>query len=328
LTANTKAETLWGGEAPVIEADGLGKVYNVSRFSRSEGLWALRNVSFQIGSGRIVGLVGPNGAGKTTLMTLAAGIVRPAEGHICICGNPSRSIEAQRSLGYMPEQPAFLGLYTPKAVLRYHGALLGLSRNRIRSETDKLLCQLELERADRPTYGFSQGMKQRLSLAMALMGDPEILLLDEPSNGLDPIAIVKLRELLMALCAAGKTILISSHRLGELDRLTEHFIFLNQGRVVRIDDTTASSNKKLLRIGLLAGGRELADMLAARFSVLDSSDTLAIVAVGDVHDIPTVVRKAVQAGFAITEVTLQKEDIEDVFVRLYKDGDASCEHAS
>jgi len=127
--------------------------------------------------------------------------------------------EARRRLGYVPERPAFLGCYSARAVLQYHGALLGLSRKAISIQTDKSVQRLQLQEfVDRPCSGFSQGMKQRLALAIALMNEPQLLLLDEPSNGLDPIGIIQLRDLLKQLCDSGTTTVISSHRLGELEK--------------------------------------------------------------------------------------------------------------
>jgi len=123
---------------------------------------------------------------------------------------------AHRLVGFMPESPAFAGSYSPHAVLRYHAALCGLSRREAHREADRLIADLEMgDFARRPSYGFSQGMAQRLGLAVSMVNSPSVLLLDEPSNGLDPMGIVKLRELLIRLRDSGATIVISSHRLGE-----------------------------------------------------------------------------------------------------------------
>ncbi|MHC4439485.1 MAG: ABC transporter ATP-binding protein, partial [Planctomycetota bacterium] len=187
-------------QAAVVECEQLTKVYKKLLAGRSKEVCALQGISLSVAEGQIVGLIGPNGAGKSTLLNLMGGLIFATEGRVRICGHPARTIEAQRGLGYMPEHPVFLGRYSAWAILKYHGALLGLSRHAISIQIDKLTEQLQMdEYIDRPCADFSQGMKQRLALAIALMNDPRFLLLDEPSNGLDPIGIIQLRDLLKKL---------------------------------------------------------------------------------------------------------------------------------
>ena len=180
-----------------VECRQLTKVFRRLLASHAKAVCALREVSLSVHRGQIVGLIGPNGAGKSTLLNLIAGLILPNEGHVTVCGHPARSIAARRGLGYMPEHPVFPGLYTARAILRYHGALLGFSSAAIARQIDKSIEQLQMQEfIDRPASDFSQGMKQRLALAIAMMNDPQLLLLDEPSNGLDPVGIIQLRDLL------------------------------------------------------------------------------------------------------------------------------------
>ncbi len=173
-----------------IECKQLTKIYKSLWVPRSQQVCALRDVSLSVSPGQIVGLIGPNGAGKTTLLNLIAGLLLPTKGTISLCGHPARSLESRQSLGYMPESPAFLSAYSARNVLRYHGALCGLPRRECFERVDGLLRQLELQdAAHRPCRGFSQGMWQRLALGIALVGNPRVVLLDEPSNGLDPSGV-------------------------------------------------------------------------------------------------------------------------------------------
>lgn len=307
-------------QTTVVECDRLTKVYGKLLAGRSKDICALKNISLSVAKGQIVGLIGPNGAGKSTLLNLMAGLIFPTEGRISICGHPARSIEARSGLGYMPEHPAFLGRYSAWATLRYHGALLGLSGRAVETQIDKLIEQLQMdEYIDRPCADFSQGMKQRLALAIALMSNPRFLLLDEPSNGLDPIGIIQLRDLLKKLRDAGTAIVISSHRLGELEKMTNDYIFLYRGQVVSFGDKIAAEGVGRLCVGLVSNAGQIAKKILPPSKLLSSSETELVIAVSDENEVPDIVGKLVKGGAGITSVLLQKEDIEDVFLRLYNE---------
>lgn len=307
-------------QAAVVECKGLTKVYKKLLASREKAVCALKNISLSVAEGQIIGLIGPNGAGKSTLLNLMAGLIFPTEGSVSVCGHPARSIEARRGLGYMPEHPAFLGRYSAWATLRYHGALLGLSRRAACAQIDKWNEQLQMdEYIDRPCGDFSQGMKQRLALAIALMSNPRFLLLDEPSNGLDPIGIIQLRDLLKKLRDTGTAIVISSHRLGELEKLTNDYIFLYRGQVVSFGDKIAAEGVGRLRVELVSNGIEVAQKLLSPSKLLSVSETELVIAVGDEGEVPDIVSNLVKDGARITGALLQREDIEDVFLRLYNE---------
>jgi ABC-type multidrug transport system ATPase subunit len=307
-------------QTTVVECEQLTKVYRKLLAGRSKDVCALQSISLSVTEGQIVGLIGPNGAGKSTLLNLMAGLIFPTEGRVSVCGNPARSIEARSGLGYMPEHPAFLGRYSAWATLKYHGALLGLSRQAISIQIDKLIGQLQMdEYIDRPCADFSQGMKQRLALAIALMNDPSFLLLDEPSNGLDPIGIIQLRDLLKQLRDAGTAIVISSHRLGELEKLTKDYIFLYRGQVVSFGDKIAAGRVGRLRVELTSNANQIAKKILPPAKLLSGSETELVIAVGDDDEVPDIVSSLVKGGARITSVLLQREDIEDVFLRLYNE---------
>ncbi len=302
----------------VVECEQLTKVYRKLLAGRSKDVCALQSISLSVAEGQIVGLIGPNGAGKSTLLNLMGGLIFPTEGNVSICGHPARSIEARSGLGYMPEHPAFLGRYSAWATLKYHGALLGLSRQAISAQIDKLTEQLQMdEYIDRPCADFSQGMKQRLALAVALMNDPSFLLLDEPSNGLDPIGIIQLRDLLKKLRDAGTAIVISSHRLGELEKLTSDYIFLYRGEVVSFGEKITAGRVGRLRVKLTSNGNQIAKKLLPPSKLISSSETKLVIAIGDDNEVPDIVSSLVKGGARITNVLLQREDIEDVFLQLY-----------
>ncbi len=304
----------------IVECQELTKVYKNLLLGRSRAVCALKTISLSVNKGQIVGLIGPNGAGKSTLLNLIAGLIFPTKGCLSVCGSPARSIEARRSLGYMPEHPSFLNRYSARAILRYHGALLGLPRKTISIQADKSIEQLQMEEfVDRPCSDFSQGMRQRLALAIALMNDPKLLLLDEPSNGLDPVGIVQLRDLLKRLRDSGTAIVVSSHRLGELEKLTSDYIFLYRGEVISFGDKVISGQAGRLRVELVSNGSYIAEKLFSSSKVLDVSDTELGIAVDNVDDVPEIVSELVKGGARIKSVNLQTEDIEDIFLRLYNE---------
>jgi ABC-2 type transport system ATP-binding protein len=319
LLTQTVLETARSESKPpgVVECRGLTKVYDKLLPHSSKRICALKDVSLSVHKGQIVGLIGPNGAGKSTLLNLIAGLILPTEGDLTVCGHPPRSIQAHRGLGYMPEHSAFIGSYSAEATLRYHGALLGLSRDAISTQVGESIEQLRMEEfARRPCADFSQGMKQRLALAIAIMNKPQVLLLDEPSNGLDPIGIVQLRDLLKQLRDSGTTIIISSHRLGELEKLTGDYLFMHRGQVISFADKLAASQAGKLRVELVSGGTQVAEKLLPASKVLSASDTELVIGVSDPEEVPDIVCDLAKGGARITGVLLQSENIEEVFLRL------------
>lgn len=307
-------------QAAIVECRQLTKVYKKLLAGESKAVCALKDISLSVGKGQIVGLIGPNGSGKSTLLNLIAGLIFPTEGSVAVCGYPARSIEAHRGLGYMPEHPVFLGRYSAWNVLKYHGALLSLSRQTIATQIDKLTEQLQMQDfIDRACAEFSQGMKQRLALAIALMNNPQMLLLDEPSNGLDPVGIVQLREFLRTLSQAGTTIVISSHRLGELEKLTSDYIFLYRGQVISFGEKITTGQAGQLRVELVSNGHHIAEELLPASKVISASETELSIAIEHEDEVPDIVCDLAKGGARIKSVLLQKEDIEDVFLRLYEE---------
>lgn len=205
-----------------IETDGLGKRYG----SR----WAIESLSIGVPMAQIAGLVGPNGAGKTTTIRMLMGLVRPSAGTAMVLGR-----EIIRPRDYLPrvgaliESPVFYPGLSGRANLTILAQLRGVQRTRVTEMLD--LVGLG-DRGNDPVRTYSLGMKQRLGIAMALLPDPDLLVLDEPINGLDPPGIIQVRDLLRQLRDQGKTILVSSHLLGELEQVAQWLVVLDRGRAV------------------------------------------------------------------------------------------------
>jgi ABC-2 type transport system ATP-binding protein len=301
----------------VVTCHDLSKVFRGLTPRGIKAVHALQCVSFTIRPGQIIGLIGPNGAGKSTLLNLVAGIVLPTQGTVTVYGCPARSVAARRYLGFVPEHPVFPGMYSARAVLRYHGALWGLSRTAIKTRIDGLIPQLQMQEwIDRPASAFSQGMKQRLALGIALMSEPRLLLLDEPSNGLDPMGVIQLRALLKQLQEAGTTVIVSSHRLGELDKLTSDYLFMHRGQIVSIEDPVVARGTGQLCIELKSDGAALAAQPLLEKQIVQADETKLVLAVEDPDDVPDIVSALVRHDARIMNVFWRRESIEDVFVRL------------
>jgi len=229
----------------------------------------------------------------------------------------------------MPEHPAFVERYSARAVLRYHAALLGLPAETIGPQVDRSVEELQMrDFVDRSCSDFSQGMRQRLALAIAIMSDPQVLLLDEPSNGLDPIGILQLRDLLKQLRDRGTAIVISSHRLGELEKLTSDYLFMHRGRIVSVGNHLLAGHAGRLYVELAPNTAPIAENVLSRWNILDWSNGDLTIAVSDAAEVPDIVSGLVQAGTRIMGVLLQRENIEDVFLRLCKEGEKPCERTN
>ena len=210
------------GRTPAIATHGLSKHFGQRK--------AVDGLTISIPAGTIAGFVGPNGAGKTTTIRLLLGLVRPSEGSATILGTPLTHPECYLPrVGALIEAPAFYPSLSGQTNLEVLARLGGYPRSR----ASQLLELVELsDRAKDPVRKYSQGMKQRLGVAMALLPDPDLLILDEPANGLDPLGIIGMRDLLRHLREQGKTIFLSSHLLGELEQVTDWLVMLHQGKAL------------------------------------------------------------------------------------------------
>jgi ABC-type multidrug transport system ATPase subunit len=211
---------------------------------------AVRGITLTARPGRITGLVGPNGAGKTTLLLMLASLLRPDAGSIHVAGvDPVENPAAARAaIGWMPDALGTWGALSARDTLAYTGRLYGMPRGAARGRAGALLHRVGLtDLADAPARVLSRGQKQRLGLARALVHDPQVLLLDEPASGLDPQARIELRTLLRSFAAAGRTVLISSHVLSELDELVDDAAFVTGGRSVADPGMTVRLRRWRLR---------------------------------------------------------------------------------
>lgn len=216
----------------------------VSGVARSFGsVQAVRDVSFEVPAGRVTGLIGPNGSGKTTLLLMLASLLVPDRGTIRVAAHdPVTEPAAVRgAMGWMPDVLGSWSALTVRETLAYTGRLYGFDRESATDRAAELIDRVDLTaQADQPTRVLSRGQKQRLSLARALVHDPRVLLLDEPASGLDPGARVGLRRLVRQLAEEGRTVLVSSHVLAELDEMADDAVYLEAGVSASPDEIAAT----------------------------------------------------------------------------------------
>ena len=217
---------------PAISIENLTKVYPIP-FKR-EKVTAVENLSLAVEPGQVYGLLGPNGSGKSTTMKIVLGLVSPTSGRTEIFGRDSTSVESREDVGFLPENPYFYKYLTGEETLHFYAKLCGLSRAKMRERTKELLKLVGLEKAaDRRLGGYSKGMLQRIGLAQAMIQEPRLLVLDEPTAGVDPAGSREIRDLILDFKKRGITVLLCSHLLEQVQEICDRVGILNHGALIR-----------------------------------------------------------------------------------------------
>ena len=219
-------------ENTIVDIQQLQKTYRSWSWGRSKTIEAVRGVSLQACAGEVFGLLGPNGAGKTTLIKMLLGVVNPSDGRAKLFDQPIGSVAARKRVGYLPESLRVDRHHTARSALRYYGRLSRMSSPEIKRRIDELLSLVGLTGRDRESVRrFSKGMYQRLGLAQALMHDPDLLVLDEPTDGLDPVGRNEVRAVIERLRDSGKTIFLNSHILQEVELVCTRVAVMARGKI-------------------------------------------------------------------------------------------------
>lgn len=229
----------------IISTKNLSKEFAAKNFS-NEKILALNNFSFEVEKGEIFGILGPNGAGKTTLIKILLGITHRTKGEIKIFDKEISDESYKIKIGYLPENHKFPNYLTGEQVLIYFGKLSGLSNTEVRKKTDEYLKLVDMDKWRKTKIKkYSKGMMQRLGLAQSMLNNPELIFLDEPTDGVDPIGRKEIRDVLNNLKDQGKTIFLNSHLLSEVELVCDRVAILNKGTLVKsgkVEDITAVSN--------------------------------------------------------------------------------------
>src|SRR5262245_36355604 len=303
--------------ATVVRAERLTKDF-LTGFWRPRPHRALDALSFEIPAGGVFGLLGPNGAGKSTTLKLIIDLLRPTSGRAEVLGRPAGDVEARRRLGFLPEHPTFYDQLTAEELLEYFAGLCGFSGEDLRTRVTRMLDRVGIDDARRrPMRTYSKGMVQRVGLAQALVNDPELVILDEPMSGLDPLGRREVREIILALRDEGRTVLFSSHILSDAETLCSRVGILAKGKLVTsgsVDELTAGGGQgwEIVASGLKP---DVATRIGARAKrvtqIAEGRYTIELGA--DVRPEP-IVQELASAGAALVSVSPLRTTLEDVFV--------------
>lgn len=254
-----------------VEIEKLTKVFRIPM--RRDRVVAVRDLSLRVEPGEVYGLLGPNGSGKSTTLKILLGLVTATRGRTRIFGEESRSVRSRKDVGFLPENPYFYKFLTGAETVRLFGKLSGLGGRALESRVEELLELVGLsEAARRRVGGYSKGMLQRIGLAQALVQDPGLLVLDEPTAGVDPVGSREIRDLILKLKARGKTVLLCSHLLSQVQEICDRVGILARGSLVRegrVEDLLALGDRSEIVVEhatpeQLAGLREAAERLGIR----------------------------------------------------------------
>ena len=296
-------------------------LHNVEKIYKGK-VHALRNVELQVHPREIFGLLGPNGAGKSTLVKIMMTVVRATRLTGTMLGHPIGHKRALRRVGYLPEHHRFPRYLTGRQALEFYAALAKVDRVTRRRRCPELLETVGMAGwADKKISSYSKGMMQRVGLAQALMNDPELILLDEPTDGVDPVGRREIRDLLLKLREQGKTIFVNSHLLSELEMVCDRVAILVQGRVVqqgRIEDLTAESRRYEIVIEGEPPVWSAADCGMRVEAAGDGSSRLIIKGV-DTGPIQSLIDRLRGDGQTIISVRPVRETLEDLFMRAVTD---------
>ncbi|MFQ5636543.1 MAG: ABC transporter ATP-binding protein [bacterium] len=279
---------------------------------------ALSEVSIAVESGIIFGLLGPNGAGKTTLIKILLGILFPTNGSARIMGHPLHNIKVKEKIGYLPENHKYPDFLKGGEVLDYFAMLSGVGKMRRRRNKKELLKLVDMEKWQHTKLKkYSKGMLQRLALAQAMINDPEILFLDEPTDGVDPIGRKRIRDILWRLREEGKTIFINSHMLSEVERVCDEVAILNKGELLRVGTVhELTTPSKTYRFETSQIANNILDDLGKHTLKLDPRNGFFQVTVADQHSLNAIIDHLRVHEIDIKSILPHKQSLEESFMEI------------
>jgi len=279
---------------------------------------AVKEVSFEVRAGQIYGFLGPNGAGKTTTIKILTGLIAPTRGAATVFGHRVPSPQAMQRVGFLPENPYVYPYLTPREFVEMCGRLSGLSARDARKRTAEILDTVRISyAADRQVRRLSKGMVQRTGLAAALVAEPELLILDEPMSGLDPVGRKEVRDLILDQRAKGRTIFFSTHILSDVEMLCDHVTILRRGEVVVSGQIAELLRRDVQRVEVSVrdAGPELDAWCAEKGHSTNRTGKHVTIDVVGARAQDELVRHVIESGMSLAAITPRTETLEDLFVR-------------
>jgi ABC-2 type transport system ATP-binding protein len=303
-----------------LQTVDLTKHYRPGLF-KNKNILALEKVSLSVEQGEIFGLLGPNGAGKTTFIKLLLSIALPTSGTATVLGYTLGQRALREQCGYLPESHRYPGFLTALDTLVFFGRLNGLPESTLKDKSKSLLEMVGLKDWLKvKTKKFSKGMLQRLGIAQALINDPKVLFLDEPTDGVDPIGRKEIRDILLQLKSQGTTIFLNSHLLSEIELMCDRVTILNKGKVIRTGTISEMTTQQLVYV--IQTSAPIAEDIRIRlrqshFS-LEFQDTGLVVSLKDKSELNPIIDLLRENGIEIAGLMQQKTSLEDYFIKLLK----------
>ncbi len=301
---------------PVIQLDGVVKTFR-SPFLRRRTV-ALEDLHLAVHPGEIFGFLGPNGAGKTTTIKILLGLVRPTHGTGTVLGQPFGNVEARRCLGFLPDTPSFYRYLSGREYLTFVGSLHGIHGPQLRNHVDEVLERVHLppEAAERHLRTYSRGMLQRVGIAAAVMHGPQLVILDEPMNGLDPLGRREFRDLILSLKRSGVAVFLSSHVLADIESTADRVAILDRGRLLEcgsLSDILSAGCQNVEIVFELYGGVRPGE-IASGIDELRQSTRGWIASVSDPDRASRVAQRILDSGGRVLEMGPRRSSLEQFFV--------------
>jgi ABC-2 type transport system ATP-binding protein len=320
----------------VVETIGLSKTYvqdfldleygRIKLRFRNRRVEALKDLTLSVEEGEIFGLLGPNGAGKTTTIKILMEIHFATKGKAYLMGRPLGDLNVKRKTGFLPENPYFYDYLKGWEFLDFYGQLYDMPRARRRARIEELLDLVGLSHAaNLPLKGYSKGMNQRIGLAQCLLNDPQLVILDEPQSGLDPLGRKEVRDIILRLREEGRTVLFSSHILSDAEMICDRVAILYKGRLIDVGSMNQLLSAKTEQYELVVSGLSKAESgkieAGAKKVLAIQGQTLLIY--GDESAVQEAMRHTIHAGGKIESMSPRKESLEDYFIRQVGGGQES-----
>ena len=302
---------------PIVEINNLTKDYEVG-FLRKRKVRALDDLSLSVDAGQIFGFLGANGAGKTTTLKLLMRLIFPTSGTARILNRDITDVRMHEHIGYLPENPYFYDYLTARELLDYCAQIFGYPAAERKKRAADLLARVKLDekRWDTQLRKFSKGMLQRVGLAQSLINDPEIVFLDEPMSGLDPVGRREVRDLIATLRDDGKTVFMCSHILSDIEVLCDRVAILKRGKLSQIGhlDELRQRTDGPNRMEVLAAGAEAADLQHLANADISATPRGLRIEIGDENEIENVLAALRKAGGKVVSIQPVKQSLEELFL--------------